>query len=48
MEASNMSDISVMTSQENVIIEIKMGKMQGKTERDFFWLYSEKTGRKKR
>lgn len=48
MEASNMSDISVMTLRENAIIKVKMGKMQGKTERDFFWLYSEKTGRKKR
>lgn len=37
-----MSDISVMTLRENAIIKIKMGKMQGKTERDFFWLYSEK------
>ena len=40
-----MSDISVMTLRENAIIKIKMGKMQGKTERDFFWLYSEKTGK---
>ena len=42
-----MSDISVMTLRENAIIKIKMGEIQGKTERGFFWLYSEKQGGKR-